>query len=160
MSAAQRYVALIPADFDLRALALRGPVALDTYHHRGLASAVADRLDLDEVVRPPEELRAARKELATEIGAQSIAEHRDVELVDHRPELPHLLAGQELRFVDQHAGERRAHVLGADPFEQVGPWMEVQALAFDAGARMDAPAVTRIDLRREQQRAHAALFVV
>ncbi len=59
-----------------------------------------------------EQLRAAGKELAAEIGAQPVTQHGNVELVDDRTELAHLRGRQELRFVDQHAGQRGAFVLG------------------------------------------------
>ena len=82
------------------------------------------------------------------------------ELIDHRAQLFHLRRRQELRFVDQHAGERaRARARRRSP--RAGrARMEVARLALDADARVDAAAVARIDLRGVQQRAHAAFFVV
>src|SRR5881394_2743175 len=50
MSAAQRHVALVAADLDLRAFAFGRAIGLDTHHHDGLAAAMADGLDLDQVV--------------------------------------------------------------------------------------------------------------
>src|SRR5262245_29363403 len=66
MLAAQRHVALVAADLDLRSLAFGGAIGLDTHGHDGLPPAVADGLDLHEVVRPCEQLRAAGKQLAAE----------------------------------------------------------------------------------------------
>src|SRR3954453_24020734 len=99
MPATQRYVTFVAADFDLRTLAFGGAIGLDTYHHDGLAAAVTDGLDVDEIVGPAEKLRAARKQLAAEVLGQAVTQHRDVELVDHRAELANLHPGQELRFV-------------------------------------------------------------
>src|SRR5690349_8085664 len=42
MLPAQWHVALIAADFDLRSLAFRGAVGLDTHHHDGLAAAMTN----------------------------------------------------------------------------------------------------------------------
>jgi hypothetical protein len=69
MSATQWHVALVAADFDLRAFAFGGAVGLDTHHHDGLAPAVADRLELHEVVGLGQQLGAARKQLAAKVGA-------------------------------------------------------------------------------------------
>ena len=82
------------------------------------------------------------KQLAAEVGAQPVTQHRDVELVDHGAELLHLRRRQELRFIDQHAGQSGAlRVLGANLRAQVELRMEMQRLALDADARMDPAAV-------------------
>src|SRR5690242_4971277 len=73
MPAAQRHVSLVAADLDLRAFALGGAVRLDTHHHGGLAPAMADGLDLHQVVGPSQQLRAAGEQFAAEVGAQAVA---------------------------------------------------------------------------------------
>src|SRR6186713_1004817 len=99
MPAAQRYVPLVAADLDLLALAFDRTVCLDTHHHDGFAPAVTDGLDFDQVVGPAQQLRAAGKKIAAEVGAQSITKHRDVQFVDHAAELFDLLGREELRLV-------------------------------------------------------------
>src|SRR5262245_3610369 len=76
MPAAQWYVAIVAADFDLRSFAFGGAIGLDTYDHDGLASAMTDGLDLDQVVSPAQELGAAREELPAEVRPQSVTQHR------------------------------------------------------------------------------------
>src|SRR5688572_4786063 len=78
MPAAQWHVALVAADFDLRALTLGGAIGLDTHDHDGLAPAMADGLDLHQVVGPGQQLGAAREQLAAKVGAQSVTQYRDV----------------------------------------------------------------------------------
>ena len=99
MPAAQRDVTLVAADLDLLALALRAAVGADADHHRGLAPAVADRLELGQLVREREQARAALEQLAAEVGPEAVAEHGNREAIDDHGEIIHLLAGQELRFV-------------------------------------------------------------
>src|SRR5690606_35648915 len=62
LGAADREVALVAADFDLRPLVGRTPVFVHAHGHRGLAAAVADGLDLDQLVGPGQQVLAARSE--------------------------------------------------------------------------------------------------
>ena len=48
-------------------------------------------------------MAAAFEQLALEIGAQAEAQHRYALAVHHLGQLEHLVAGQELCLVDQHA---------------------------------------------------------
>src|SRR6187549_85287 len=90
MPAAQRYVALVAADFYLRTFAFGGAIGLDTHHHDCLATAMADGLDLDDIVGPRQQLCAAREQFAAKVGPQSVTQHGNVEFVDHGAELLHL----------------------------------------------------------------------
>ena len=50
----------------------------DAQVHCCLAAAVADGLDLNDVVGPGEQVLAALEQVAEEIGADAVGEHRDV----------------------------------------------------------------------------------
>ena len=55
------------------------------------------------IVRPGEQVFAARKRLALEICTQSIGKYRDIQFVRNLTQLKYLFFAEELRFVDQHA---------------------------------------------------------
>ena len=57
--------------------------AIDAHVHDRLARRVADGLDLDEVVGPREQVLRALEQLAAEVGAQAVAQHRHAEGVHH-----------------------------------------------------------------------------
>ena len=105
MAAAQRDVAVVAADLGLRAGGDGMALGIDAQVHRRLAPAFAHRLQLDQRVGQREQRRRAGEQLALEIGAQAVAEHRDAELVGDPAQLQDMVAGQELRLVDQHAVE-------------------------------------------------------
>src|SRR5690606_17679134 len=74
LGAADRDVALVAADFDLRPLVDRTPVFVHAHGHRGLAAAVADGLDLDQLVGPGQQVLAALEQFAAEVRAQAVAQ--------------------------------------------------------------------------------------
>src|SRR5690606_22736766 len=96
LRAADRDVALVAADLHLRPLVDHVALAVHAHGHRGLAAAVADGLDLADLVRPGQQVLAALEQFAAEIGAQAVAQHRHVQRVDHLAQLPDLVAPQEL----------------------------------------------------------------
>jgi hypothetical protein len=100
MAPAQRQIALVAADLDLLAIALCAPVRADAHDHRRLAAAMADRLQFRELVRKGKQPAAAFEEFAAKIGPEAVAQDRYGKLVDDHGEIIHLLAGQELRFVE------------------------------------------------------------
>ena len=100
-----------------------------THRHRGLLAGVADRLDLLDLVGPGQQVLAAFKQLAAEIGPQAVSHDRLAAVVGHPGELPDLRGGEELRLVDEDAahvasgalegalavlGHEREHVVVAD----------------------------------------------
>ncbi len=56
-------------------------------------------LSSDKLVREREQARAALEQLAPEVGPEAVAQDRDRQSVNDHGEIIHLLAGQELRFV-------------------------------------------------------------
>src|SRR5690606_19249184 len=88
--AAKRDVFLLPADFDLRALLDHLSVGAEAHDHRGLAAASADGAHLAQLVGDRQKRARAGKQLALEIGAQSVAHDRHVKPVGDPGELPDL----------------------------------------------------------------------
>ena len=105
VAAAQRDVAVVAADLGLRAGRDGVALGVDAQVHRRLAPALAHRLQFDQRVGEREQGRRAGEEIAPEVGAQAVAEHRDAELVGDAAQLQDMVAGQELRLVDQQAVE-------------------------------------------------------
>ena len=103
MAAAERDIAVVAADLGLDPARNRMPLGIDAQVHRGFAPAFAYRLQLDQRIGEREKRSAAFEQLALEVGAKAIAEHRDLQIVGHSSELKHVLAGEELSFVHQHA---------------------------------------------------------
>lgn len=115
LGAADRDVALVAADFDLRTLGEGAALLVHPHDHRRFAAGVADGLDLDELIRPGEQILAALEELAAKIGAKPIGEHRDAERIDDFAELPDLSFGEKLRLIDEDAVQRAVRgQIGAD----------------------------------------------
>src|SRR5690606_602107 len=160
---ADRDIPLVAADLHLRAVLHGAALGVDPHVHRGLLAAVADRLDLLQLVGPGQQVLAALEQLAAEVGAQAVAQHRDAQAVDHLAQLPDLGAGQELGLVDQYAAEPAVggDVLLHQAFQVAVP-VEGRALGTQADARGDHPAAaaTVVQPRRQDQGAHAALAVV
>ena len=125
------------------------------------SAAVADRLELDEIVGEGEQRAAAGKELALEISAQAVTKDRDFEHIGDIGELLDLGASEELGFVDQHAGDRINRVLMAHAVEQIIGGREHlgRGLEADAGAH---PAETGagVDGGHEHQGAHATFLII
>lgn len=158
---AQGDITVVAADLGLPAVRDRGAVTVDAQVHGRLASAFADRLDLDQRVGEREQACGAFEQRADEIGAQAVGEHRDADRVGEMRELADLFGGKELRLVDQHARERRLRVLGQDESGDIGRRIERgrRRLQPDPGgdrARREA----RVDRGGEQHRPHAALAIV
>ena len=105
VAAAQGDVAVVAADLGLGARRDGVAFAVDAQVHRRLAPALAHRLQLDQRVGQREQRRRAGKQLAAEVGAQAVAEHRNADLVGDAAQLQDMVAGQELRLVDQQAVE-------------------------------------------------------
>ena len=67
---------------------------------------MADGADLAHIVGNGEQRHRAGKQLALEIGAQSVAHDRNVDPVGDARQLPDLILAKKLRFVDEDAGDR------------------------------------------------------
>jgi hypothetical protein len=75
--------------------------------------------------------------------------------------LPDLLPGQELRFVDKDAVDLPFPVFAIDPHVEVVGFAIELRVGADADARGNATCLgLGIERRGEQQRMHAAFFVV
>ena len=75
MAAAERDVAVVPADLRLLAMAYGTAFGVDTQVHRRLSAAGADRLEFDQHVGEGQQAFAAFEQLRAKVGAQAIGEH-------------------------------------------------------------------------------------
>ena len=75
------------------------------------------------------------EELALEIDAQAKGHHRDAEPVGDAGELPDLILGEELRFVDEDAIDLAAEGFLADAIEEIVAGVEEIGFGRDADAR-------------------------
>ena len=73
MPAAQRDIAVVAADFGLRARRDRMTLGIDAEVHGGLAAAFANRLELDQRVGQRQQGGRTWEEVAKEIGPEAIA---------------------------------------------------------------------------------------
>ena len=105
MLAAHGDIAVVAADFGLRALAHCLAIGIDPQVHGGLAPAIAHGLHLHQRIGNAQQDGRTREKLALEIGPEAVAEHGNAGIVGQPREPPHLLPRQELRLVHQHAGE-------------------------------------------------------
>ena len=79
------------------------PAADEPRVEERLATAAADRLELLEAVRELEQAPRAGERLGAEVGADAVCQHRDA-VEHHDPQqVVDLVAGQELRLVDEEA---------------------------------------------------------
>ena len=117
MAPAQSDVAVVAADLGLRAGGDRMALLIDAQVHRRLSAAFANRLQFDERVGEREQRCAPLEEFAEKVGAKSVAQHWNAELVADPRELKDVVAGQELRLVDQHAVKLAALQFLADRVE-------------------------------------------
>ena len=81
MAAAQSDVPVVAADFRLGPGRDGETPLVDSKVHGRLAPAFADRLQLDEGIRKREQRGASLKQIALEVGAKPVAEHRDPDFV-------------------------------------------------------------------------------
>ena len=121
---------------------------------------MANRFEFLEIVGPREQVLTAFERLALKIGAQAVGQHRDVELVGDLTKLEHLIAREELSFVDQHAMQRFGGRF-FDDRKKVVVACKGPCFGFDADTRGDFTGTEAIvELRCEHQRIHAALAIV
>ena len=67
---------------------------------------MADGLDLAKRVRPRQELRTSLEKPPEEVGAQAVAQDRDVQLVDNPCQLAHVVGREELGLVNEDTRDR------------------------------------------------------
>src|SRR5437868_13836128 len=103
MAATESNIAVVAADLGLGAARDGMSFGIDAQVHRRLAPAFAYCLQLDQSIGEGQERGAAFEQLALKVGAQAVAEHRDLQIVGDAAELKHVVASEELRFVHQHA---------------------------------------------------------
>src|SRR5690606_29451054 len=103
LGATDRDVALVAADLHLRPVLHRAALLVHAHGHRRLAAAVADGLDLLDLVGPGQQVAAALEQFAAEVGAQAVAQHRHAAGIHDLGQLPDLRPAQELGLVHQHA---------------------------------------------------------
>ena len=104
---------------------------IDPQVHRRLAPAFAYGFELDQRVGQREQGGGPGEKLGLEIGAQAVAEHRQVHLVSEPAQLQHLSLGQELGLVDQHAVQPPPAEFGPDRLQQVGRRIEGVGVGAD-----------------------------
>ena len=62
-------VTFVATDFYLGTFAHNDSIEIGAQHHRGFATAVTDRFDFHQLVRPREQMLAALEKVALKIGA-------------------------------------------------------------------------------------------
>lgn len=161
MASAHRDVTIIATNFDLGSFLYGAAVRTDPEIHRGLASAMADGLKLDQIISQGQQGCTAGKKLSLEIRPQTITEHGEAKLVDNIGALLDLGPGEELGFVDEYAGERLGGVGGLDVVKNILLGRQSQSLSLETDPRLDlARAGASINGWGEQQGAHTALVIV
>ena len=103
MFPADGLVGLVASDLDLCSLLDNAALVVESQHHGGFASTVADRLDLNQAVGPGEQVLTPLKELPLKIGSQPVAKHRDSEVVGDISKLVYLVASEKLGFINEQA---------------------------------------------------------
>ena len=103
---ADRYVLVIPTDFDLSPLSDHPTVFIDPQHHIGLLTTVTDGLDFSQVICPSQQLLTAREELALKICSEAVTQNRNPQFISHIGELLDLLALQKLGLIHKDAIDR------------------------------------------------------
>jgi len=102
MFSANGDVGFISAHHDLLAGPYDLPV-LDSGVEDRLLAAPADRRDFLQAVRKLEETLRSLKQMAGEVGPQSVADNGNVQLVDDPGKCVYLLRGEKLRLVNDQA---------------------------------------------------------
>ena len=101
--AAQRDIFLVAANLDLCTVPDHFASLILADHHGGLAPAMANGADFAQIVGDSQKPGAAGKHISLKIGAQSIAHHRNVQLINNLCQLPDLIIGDKLRLIDKNA---------------------------------------------------------
>ena len=133
---------------------------------RRLPAAPTHGLDLLNGVSPGQKPMGAFKQIPLEVSAQAIADHGDTEVVHDVDEVLNLLLCQELRFIDDDAGDirfigsiRRHGVIGGR--KERGQLLHEHTGLGQAGAAGDDPlAVAVVELRFHKECFLAALLIV
>ena len=81
---------------------------------------MADRAHLTHFVCQREQSGRSGKQLATEINAQPIAHYGNPQIVHRAGQLPDLIFGEELRFVDENTGKFTLSFPGLDERIHIG----------------------------------------
>jgi len=107
-------------------------------------------------------LHAARKKLALKIRAQTIGHDRHMQIICDARQLPDLLFGEELRFIDKHAGnftcQRATRLKVANRSSST---LKGNRLRFKPDTRRNpATPGAIIEGRNQDNRAHAALLII
>ena len=154
-------VSFVTSDLNLFAVADRFPMGIYSENHSRLASTMAYRFDLVERICPGHQMVTTLEEIALEVRAQAICQYRDIQVVADVAELPDLLLGQELGFIDKHTMHNLFTVLLLNTTEQIIGWRDGNGIRLQADSRADFPNPKSIvDLGREDKCVHAPLSVV
>ena len=161
MAAAQRHVAIVPANLYLGPSGDHVAGHILTHHHGRLATAEADGFYFFKVVRPGQQILAAFEGFALEVRAQTVGQHWNVELVRHLAELEHLVSGQELGLIDQHTVNVQFLTGYRNQPQQVGVAIKGLGGRFQTNPGGDlARAVAIIQFRRQHDGIHTPLAIV
>ena len=122
---------------------------------------MADGADLAHFVGQRQQGGGTGEKLPHEIHPQAIGHDRCVQVVHRAGQLPDLCVGQELRLVDQHAGDGALGQTRLDHGEQVAAFLEGVRVGTDADTRADAAlSGAAVEAGGQQVGIHPALFVV
>ena len=120
MPATQGYIAIIATNLGLLARGHRLALPVNTQVHRRLAATGAHRFQLGQRIGNRQQPLAARTQIAQKIGTQALAEHGNAQIIGDMRQLPDLVLGQELGFIDQHAIERAHRMRAGHGSKQIG----------------------------------------
>lgn len=129
---------------------------LINYNPLGRTVGVLDRTT-NRIVLPGRSF----KQPSLEIGAQAISEHRHVQHIADMRQLRDLCGGEELRLVNQYAGERAARLPIRDTGREIGRALERRRRCLQSDPAGDCAVRKAIVHRRgEQHRLHPPLTIV
>ena len=164
MFAAHRHVAIVAADFYLRALGDCIAAFIKSNNHCRLAAAIANCFEFLEIVRPCQQVLAALKRLTLEIGSHAISQNRNIQLVRDLAKLKYLRpwSGTALRRSARSALANACSRASDDDFiARSSSGHESPRIRLDSNSRCDlAVAVTIVKFRRQHERIHATFPVV
>ena len=135
-------------------------VTIDTGIDGGLAAAIADGLDLLDLIGQLHQPHRAGEQAGLEIGTQAEADHRHIVIIYNGPQLLNLLGSHELALVHDH---HVAPILAGEGEELIHIGIRGHDLAIglqaDAAAQ-DAGAVTGIGTGFDEPHLLVVFFLI
>lgn len=123
-----------------------------------LAATEAHGRELLDIVGELKESTAARKQIGSEIGSETVTDHGDILIFGHVIKLTNLVLREELGFIHQHTGEIwHASDAGLEIHGPIGQDIHLSAMAATG---TDVIPAFGVDRRLHHDNVEPALFVV